>query len=241
AETVEDLQELQRQLVSSYAEYSQLRLRIDSRCAAFAPLAEELAAAQAACTAALQARRARDVDREEGEEDPGDQRAGSAELGSHATTSKLGPDGSRLYWREVGGKSWLADSPDAIVGQTVGRDGQPCRTQQLLPEEARVLHATQAIAALYSEMDCDDARRWVRRYMRLHAHIERMDGGLAAAYQRIAAALNAQYDGLRAGLGDSVVDAALARPGDEPVPRVLTLDMYRDDDATHGSAAAVPQ
>ncbi|KAJ2768285.1 hypothetical protein IWQ56_002997 [Coemansia nantahalensis] len=237
AETVEELQELQQQLVSSYAEYSQLRLRIESRCAAFAPLAEELAAAQAACAATLQARQPGDFDREEGEEVPGDQRGGSGELSARATTSKLAADGSRLYWRDAGGTSWLADSPDAVVGQSVGRDGQPCRTQQLLPEEARVLRATQAIASQYAEMGYDDTRRWVRRYLRLHTHIERMDRELSAAYRRIAAGLDVQLDALRADLGDAAVDAALARPGDEPEPRVLTLDMYQDDDAADATTA----
>ncbi|KAJ1731670.1 hypothetical protein LPJ61_002419 [Coemansia biformis] len=231
-ETVDDLQELQRQLVSLYAEYSQLRLNIDDRCAAFASLTDELAAAQAACAAATaRMQHAGQVDREEGEEDPGDQRGEPTVLGTQPTTTKLALDGSRLYWRDMGGTSWLSDSPDAIVGRRAGRDGQPCRTQQLLPEEARVLRATQAIASQYAELDCNDVRRRVRRYLSLHAHIERMDRELGAAYQRIAAGISAQYDALRADLGDATVDAALARSGREPAARILTLDMYRSDEA----------
>ncbi|KAJ2388703.1 hypothetical protein H4S02_002738 [Coemansia sp. RSA 2611] len=228
AETIEDLERLQQLLVSSYSEYSQLRLQIDSRSAAFAPLATELTAAQSACTEAIAERQRSEAEREEGEEIPGDARTESS-LGFAAITEKCAPDGSRLYWLETAGDVWLADSSDAIAGKQLGRDGQPCRTQRLLPEEARVLKATQAIAEQYSEMDGDDVRRWVRRYLHLHSQIEQMNQELNNAYQRILEGISAEYDAFRDTLGDSDVDAAVATAGDEPLSRILNIDMYRDE------------
>ncbi|KAJ2166932.1 hypothetical protein IW143_001554 [Coemansia sp. RSA 520] len=233
ADTIEDLARLQTLLVDSYAEYSQLRLKIDSHCAAFAPLAAELVDAQAACKAVIAEKQNDDAEREEGEEIPGDARTESS-LGFDAITEKCAPDGARLYWVDTASGAWLADSQDAVVGKEVGRDGQPCRTQMLLPEEARVLKANQAIVDQYTELGSDDLRRWVRRYLRLHSQIEQLDHELNSAYKRISKAINAQYDSFREELGDSDVDAVLAEacPGfgsHEPPTQSLNIDMYRDE------------
>ncbi|KAJ2106336.1 hypothetical protein GGF48_006163, partial [Coemansia sp. RSA 921] len=104
----------------------------------------------------------------------------------------------------------------------------------LLPEEARVLKANQAIVDQYTELGSDDLRRWVRRYLRLHSQIEQLDHELNSAYKRISKAINAQYDSFREELGDSDVDAVLAEAcpdfgSHEPPTQSLNIDMYRDE------------
>ncbi|KAJ2821334.1 hypothetical protein IWW50_004680 [Coemansia erecta] len=243
-ETFEDLSELQSQLVRLYADYSQLRLKIESHSTAFAPLAAELSQAQAACKQVSARKQRDDSEREEGEEIPSDARAES-NLGFDAVTEKCAPDGARLYWMETASGAWLSDSPDAVVGKQIGRDGQPCRTQMLLPEEARVLKANQAIVDLYADLDSGDLRHWVARYMRLHTQIEQMEHELNSAYERISDEISAQYAGFRDELGDSDVDAVLADINAEfgdhgPSSQVLNIDMYRDENVTllPGSATA---
>ncbi|KAI9474709.1 hypothetical protein BX667DRAFT_499125 [Coemansia mojavensis] len=233
AETVEDLDRIHTLLTSTYAEYSQLRLQIDSHCSSFEALAAELAEAQAACNQAMAERLKAETEREEGEEVPDDSHAGSS-LGFRAVTDKCTSDGARLYWMETSTGAWLADGPDAIVGQDTDRGGYPCRLQKLLPEEERVLKANQAIVDQYIEMGSEDVRRWVRRYLRLHAQIELMNHELTTAYQRIYDDFSAQYDLFRDELGDSDVDAALADAdvggiGAKPPPQELNIDMYKDN------------
>ncbi|KAJ1988837.1 hypothetical protein GGI25_005343 [Coemansia spiralis] len=247
AETIEDLQHLEKLLISTYAEYSQLRLRIDGHCAEFAPLAGELAAAQAACETArrklLDERKMSETEREEGEEVPGDNSV-ARELGLAVdpVSSKCTPDGARLYWAESskGGEAWISDSPEGVVGHGTDKAGLPCRMRRLLPEEARVLRASEAVVEKYAELDGSDVQRWVRRYLRLQSHIEQMSQELNSSYARIHDELLAQYDELREELGDSDVDDMLAECGEmgteggnladyASAARTLTLDMYRDD------------
>ncbi|KAJ2455832.1 hypothetical protein EV183_000447 [Coemansia sp. RSA 2336] len=247
AETVEDLDRIHTLLTSTYAEYSQLRLQIDSHCSSFEPLAAELAEAQAACNRAMAERQKAETEREEGEEVPDDSHAGSR-LGVHAVTEKYTLDGARLYWMETPTGAWLADGPDAIVGQDTDREGYPCRLQKLLPEEERVLKANQAIIDQYIEMGSEDVRRWVRRYLRLHAQIELLNHELTSAYQRIYDELSARYDVLRNELSSSDVEAALADAGlsgeigTKPLPQELNIDMYKDNvpASLSGLAAAAP-
>ncbi|KAJ2848418.1 hypothetical protein IWW36_003310 [Coemansia brasiliensis] len=242
ADTIEDLDRLHSLLTSAYAEYSQLRLQIESHCMSFESLATELAEAQAACNEAMAERQKAEAEREEGEEIPDDSHAGSS-LGFNAVTDKCASDGARLYWMETPNGAWLADGPDAIVGQDIDREGHPCRTQKLLPEEERVLKANQAIIDQYIEMGSEDVRRWVRRYLRLHAQIELMDHELTTAYQRIYNEISAQYESLRDELGDSDVDAALADANlseiaSKPQPQELNIDMYKDNVSTSLSGLA---
>ncbi|KAJ2616395.1 hypothetical protein H4S08_000786 [Coemansia sp. RSA 1365] len=213
AETVEDVEQLHQHLLRTYAEYSQLRLRIDSRHAAFEPLAAEL-------TAALAAQR---EEAEEGEAPDADELLPGAEAG----TEKCAADGNRLYWAD-GADAWLADAPDALPGHSVARDGRSCHTQLLAPPHARVLRATRAVADRYAELDGGDVRRWVRRYLRLHAHIDQAARALSEAYQRVAARLSADADALRPALGDRRVDELLATaPLSTETP--LTIALYRDE------------
>ncbi|KAJ2784693.1 hypothetical protein H4R18_000984 [Coemansia javaensis] len=217
AETVEGLRELQARLVAAYAEYSQLRLRIDARCAAFAPLAAELDAAQAALAAA-RAQQPGEAEREEGEEVPGD-------LGVDATASERAPSGARLLYRCApgpAGAAWVTDSPAAGAAQ-----------QRLLPEEARVLRATQAVADRYAELGAGDVRRWARRYLRLHAAVGEMARALPAAHSRVAAAIAAQRAALCADAGLEPGLEPDPAPAPAPAPRVLDLAMFRE-----GAAAA---
>ncbi|PIA15895.1 hypothetical protein COEREDRAFT_15749 [Coemansia reversa NRRL 1564] len=219
AETVEDVEQLHQQLLRAYAEYSQLRLRIDSRRAAFEPLATEL-------TAALAELAAQREEAEEGEAPDADELL----PGADASTEKCAADGNRLYWAD-GADAWLADAPDALPGHCVARDGRSCRTQLLAPSHARVLRATRAVVDRYAELDGGDVRRWVRRYLRLHAHIDRAARALSEAHQRVAARLSADADALRPTLGDRRVDELLATapPANETL---LTIALYRDDVAT---------
>ncbi|KAJ2796692.1 hypothetical protein H4R20_005449 [Coemansia guatemalensis] len=222
AETVEDVEQLHQQLLGAYAEYSQLRLRIDSRRAAFEPLAAEL-------TAALAAQR---EEAEEGEAPAADELLPGAEVASE----KCAADGSRLYWADGadGADAWLADAPDALPGHPVARDGRACRTQLLAPPHARVLRATRAVADRYAELDGGDVRRWVRRYLRLHTHVDRAARALDAAHHRVAARLAAEADALRPALGDHRVDAVLAAVP-PPAETPLSIALYRDDVAAQPS------
>ncbi|KAJ2083665.1 hypothetical protein H4R24_000623 [Coemansia sp. RSA 988] len=225
AETVEDVEQLHQQLLGAYAEYSQLRLRIDSRRAAFGPLADELAAALAA-------------QREEAEE--GEAPAADELLpGAEAATEKCTADGSRLYWADGadGTDAWLSDAPDALPGNRVARDGRACRTQLLGQPHARVLRATRAVTDRYAELDGGDVRRWVRRYLRLHSHIDRAARALAAAHHRVAARLTAEADALRPVLDDHYVDAALAAVP-PPTETPLSIALYRDDVAAQSPERA---
>ncbi|KAJ2159712.1 hypothetical protein GGF46_002837 [Coemansia sp. RSA 552] len=229
-ETIEDLEELQERLVSAYAEYSQLRHRIDGVSATFDLLASELAEARESWLSATAERRRSEAEREEGEEVPGT--VADVELGLTAPVDKCAPDGSRLYWAEASGDpaAWLADGPEAAPGQRTGRDGLPCRTQPLLPEEARLLRATRAVTEQYALLDGDDARRCVARYLHAHAHVAALDKELRAAHRRIADEINAQYESFRDDLGDSDVDAArhAATASPEPPAHVLSLDIRQD-------------
>ncbi|KAJ1664624.1 hypothetical protein IW140_004017 [Coemansia sp. RSA 1813] len=232
AETVEDIKHLHMMLTALYAEYSQLRLKIDSHCAEFAPVADELAAAQRSYD---KARRGA-AEHEEGEEILSET-AASATLGLavEPASSKCTPDGARLYWTEGadgGGDAWMADSPDAVIGQATDSTGQACRMRRLLPEEARMLRASQAAADKYTELDGNDARRWVRRYLRLHAQIEQMGRELNDSYARICKELESQLDGFRDELDDSSVDYVFSERGADGAAQTLTIEMYRDDGAT---------
>ncbi|KAJ2351417.1 hypothetical protein GGH92_001841 [Coemansia sp. RSA 2673] len=246
-ETLDDLCDLQALLATTYAEYSQLRLKIDSHCTEYAPLFDELDIARAACTeavgVAVNERRSSEADREEGEEVPGDAPVTSAlAMTIDPTTEKCTPDGSRLYWAETDDGAWLADSADAVIGMCAGdSDQQPTHMRELLPEEARVLRANQAIVDQYKELDSSDVRHWVRRYLRLHVQVEQMSLELTQAHERITNDLLSQFDDLRDELGDDLVDDAIAEANDatddddeggNAADRILTIGAYRDDVAT---------
>ncbi|KAJ2394819.1 hypothetical protein GGI23_004545, partial [Coemansia sp. RSA 2559] len=241
-ETIEDLIQLQKLLVAMYSEYSQLRLKIDSHCAEFASVADELAAAQ---TSYDNARREA-AEREEGEEMLSDSAMPSLTtlgLAVAPASSKCTPDGARLYWADGGDDdAWMADSPDAVAGQATDKDGQACRMRRLLPEEARMLRASKAVVDRYAELDGDDAQRWVRRYVRLHGQIEQTRQELSSSYARISSSLESQLDSFRDELGDSSVDGVLGECGaDNSTGPTLTIDMYRDDyDDSAGAATAAP-
>ncbi|KAJ2509987.1 hypothetical protein H4217_008079 [Coemansia sp. RSA 1939] len=249
-ETLEEIADLQKMLVVLYAEYSQLRVKIDAHSSEFAPVAEELNAALELVGDAQHRGRGRiksrdrgmdmDMDvgseREEGEEETVDGLAETA-----AASSKCADDGARLYWADSGGEAWLSDSPDAVVvvGQTAAtatatvedKVGQMCRMRRLRGEETRILRANQAVVDKYAELDGDDARRWVRRYQRLHTQIEQMGRELNDAHARIGARLEQQLSRFRTELGDSSVDAVLGELSSERVAQTLTIGMYRDDAA----------
>ncbi|KAJ1799470.1 hypothetical protein LPJ59_001803 [Coemansia sp. RSA 2399] len=242
-ETIEDLIQLQKLLVAMYSEYSQLRLKIDSHCAEFASVADELAAAQ---TSYDNARREA-AKREEGEEILSDSAVSSLTtlgLAVAPASNKCTPDGARLYWADGGNSdddAWMADSPDAVAGQASDKDGQACRMRRLLPEEARMLRASKAVVDRYAELDGDDAQRWVRRYVRLHGQIEQTRQELSSSYARISSELESQLDGFRDELGDSSVDGVLSECGaDNSTGPTLTIDMYRDDYDDSAGAAAAP-
>ncbi|KAJ2460477.1 hypothetical protein GGF42_000820 [Coemansia sp. RSA 2424] len=248
AETLEGLKQLHMLLTTTYAEYSQLRLKIDSHCAEFAPLIDELDSARAACSeatgAALNERKFSEADREEGEEVPGDAPVACAlAMTIDPTIEKCAPDGGRLYWAETESGAWLADSADAVIGLCVEDDDpQPARMRKLLPEEARVLMANQAILDRYKELDSGDVRLWVRRYLHLHAYIEQMSLEMSQAHARITSNILAQLDALRDDLGDDLVDDAIAETGGDnggaetaDALHRLTIDSYRDDMATMGA------
>ncbi|KAJ2854647.1 hypothetical protein J3B02_002571 [Coemansia erecta] len=236
AETIEDLEQLQRQIEATYAEYSRLRLKIDSCCGGFSLLSDELNAAvdafRPAWRAALNEHNTSEADREEGEEIPGDAPQDSAlSLSIDVTNEKCTPGGDRLYWTaepDANGDFWVADSPEAILGMEVGRDGHPCRSRKLLPEETRVLQAIQAVVARYAELDGDDIRRCIRRYMRLHEHLESMVRLMRAAYSCISQGIMAQYDGLRDELGDMQIDKALTAADAVSESKTLSIDAFRD-------------
>ncbi|KAJ2819892.1 hypothetical protein FBU31_005383 [Coemansia sp. 'formosensis'] len=248
-ETLDELKELQALLITTYAEYSQLRLKIDSHCAEYAPLIDELDSARAACTEAvgvvINERKSSEADREEGEEVPGDAPVASVlAMTIDPTSTKCTPDGSRLYWAETDAGAWLADNSDAVVGDSDG-DHYPTRMRKLLPEEARVLRANQAIVNQYKELDSGDVRHWVRRYLRLHMQVEQMNLELTQAHARITNDILSQFDTLRDELGDGLVDDAIAEANDgvnndeeggNAAGHSLTIDAYRDDIATMGAA-----
>ncbi|KAJ2660095.1 hypothetical protein IWW48_003147 [Coemansia sp. RSA 1200] len=247
-ETLEEVADLQKMLVVLYAEYSQLRVKIDAHSSEFAPVAEELNAALEQADDAQHRgrgrRKSRDrgmgmgSEREEGEEETADGLAETA-----AASSKCTDNGARLYWADSGGEAWLSDSPDAVVvvGQAEAaaatttavedKAGQTCRMRRLRGEETRILRANQAVVDKYAELDGDDARRWVRRYQRLHTQIEQMGRELNDAHARIGARLVQQLGQLRAELGDSSVDAVLGELSSKRVAQTLTIGMYRDDAA----------
>ncbi|KAJ2556608.1 hypothetical protein EV175_001893 [Coemansia sp. RSA 1933] len=238
-ETVEDVMELQKLLVAMYSEYSQLRLKIDSHCSEFAPVADEYAKAQEAYDTA----RRRAAEHEEGEEmagegfSPSSTTLGLAVAPAH---DKCTPDGARLYWADAvegDADAWVADSPDAVVGQETDAAGLACRMRRLLPEEARMLRASQAAVDKYDELDGADAQRWVRRYLQLHVQIEQTHFELLSAHSRISSALEAQINSYRDELGDACVDdilaedtAADADADSNAAATTLAIDMYRDDD-----------
>ncbi|KAJ2861691.1 hypothetical protein GGH94_004744 [Coemansia aciculifera] len=244
-ETLDDLSELEALLTTTYAEYSQLRLKIDNHCAECAPLLDELESARAAYTeavgVALNERKSSEADREEGEEVPGDAPVTSAlAMTIDPTTEKYAPDGSRLYWAETDAGAWLADSADADVDMCAGGgDQHPTRMRDLLPVEARVLRANQAIVDQYKELDSGDVRHWVRRYLRLHVQVEQMSLELTQAHARITNDILSQFDELRDVLGDDLVDDAIAEANDgtddeggDAAGRILTIGAYRDDIVT---------
>ncbi|KAJ2486886.1 hypothetical protein IWW37_005456 [Coemansia sp. RSA 2050] len=246
-ETIEDLKKLRALLTTTYAEYSQLRLKIDNHYAEYASLIEELDSARAACTesvgAALNERKSSEADREEGEEVLGDAPV-ACELAMTVdpTIEKCAPDGSRLYWAETDSGAWLADSAEAVVGACVdSEEKKPTRMRKLLPDEARVLRANQAIVDQYRDLDSGDVRHWVKRYLRLRVQIEQMSIEVAQAHERLTNDLLSQFDALRDGLGDNLVDDAIAEAndtesrGDSSGIR-LTIDAYRDDLSTVGAA-----
>ncbi|KAI8322184.1 hypothetical protein GQ54DRAFT_288402 [Martensiomyces pterosporus] len=243
AETIEDLERLQELLATTYSEYSQLRIRIDSHCTEFEPLSAALSSALAECRearrSALEKKKSNEADREEGEEIPGDgSLASELSLNVDPTADKCLPDGSRLYWYETDdGAAWLTDSP--LMPPAQGRasdqapDGadQPVRSRLLLPAEAHVLKTNQAIVDRYAELDGDDVRRWARRYLQLHAVIEQMSKEMERAYARISGSLLAECEALRDELGecqtDSMFDGDSQRDG-----HVLDMDSYRNSVAT---------
>ncbi|KAJ2744613.1 hypothetical protein GGI20_002828 [Coemansia sp. BCRC 34301] len=245
-ETFEELRQLQAQLTMAYAEYSQLRLKIDYHCAEFAPLIDELDSARAAYSdaagAALLKRTSSEADREEGEEVPDDASVACAlAMAIDPTTEKCAPDGCRLYWAETESGAWLADSADAVIGSCADGDLRPALMRKLLPEEARVLLANQTIVERYRELDSDDVRLWVKRYLRLHATIEQMSVEMNKAHARITNDLLSQFDALRDDMGDGVVDEAIAeaggdsdRAGTSSSFHRLTIDAHRDDIAAMG-------
>ncbi|KAJ2909424.1 hypothetical protein GGI21_001898 [Coemansia aciculifera] len=241
-ETLDELKQLQTLLASTYAEYSRLRLKIDYHCAEFAPLVDELDNARAACSeaigAALNERKSSEADREEGEEVPGDAPvACELAMSIDPTTEKCSPDGRRLYWAETDSGTWLADSADAVIESGTDEDLPPARMRKLLPEEVRVLIASQAVVDRCKEPDNSDIRLWVKQYLRLHASIEQMSLEMNRAHARIADDLLAQFDGLRDELGDDLVNDAFAEVDDDSgrsagskyAKHRLTIDSYRDD------------
>ncbi|KAJ1900460.1 hypothetical protein LPJ66_001447 [Kickxella alabastrina] len=235
--TVGDIQELERLVVATFEEASQLHVRIAARGTRFAPLAKELSSAYAACQRArrealVESRAADEAEREEGEEVPGDAPPAYA-LGMDVdlTQDKCTADGRRLYWALVPGQTeggWLADDPEAIVGRGVGRDGHPCRTRRLLAEECRFLKASGAVADLYAEVDGDEARRWIGRYLHLRAYSAALEREIHRAYARIHGEIMAGFDELREELGDSEVEEELAAIGDGNGGRILAFGAYRD-------------
>ncbi|KAJ2058140.1 hypothetical protein GGI17_005220 [Coemansia sp. S146] len=245
-ETLADFSELETLLTTTYAEYSKLRLKIDNHCAEYAPLLDELESARAAYTeavgVALNERKSSEADREEGEEVPGDAPVTSAlAMTIDPTTEKYAPNGSRLYWAETDAGAWLADSDDADVDMCAGDgDQQPARMRDLLPVEARVLRANQAIVDQYKELDSGDVRHWVRRYLRLHVQVEQMSLELTQAHARITNDILSQFDELRDVLGNDLVDDAIAEANDgtdddeggDAAGRILTIGAYRDDIVT---------
>ncbi|KAJ1819141.1 hypothetical protein LPJ75_001258 [Coemansia sp. RSA 2598] len=237
AETIEDLEQLQRLIETTYAEYSRLRIKIDSCCSEFSSLSDELAAAnnafELAWRDALDEHRTSLADREEGEEIPGDAPQDSTlSLAIDLTREKCTPSGDRLYWTaepDANGDRWVADSPEAVLGKQVGQDGHPCRSRKLLPEEIRVLQATQAVADRYAELSGDGVRRCIRRYLRLHEHLRGMEREMKSAYSCISQDIMAQYDGLRAELGDLQVDKTVSAADAGPAPKALTIDAFKDN------------
>ncbi|KAJ2416208.1 hypothetical protein GGI10_001134 [Coemansia sp. RSA 2530] len=245
-ETIEDLRKLQALLTTTYAEYSQLRLKIDNHHAEYAPLIEELDSARAACTesvrAALYERKSSEADREEGEEIGDTPAACELAMAVDPTTEKCAPDGSRLYWAVTDSGAWLADSAEAVVGGcTDGEEKRPTRMRKLLPEEARVLRANQAIVDQYRDLDSGDVRHWVKRYLRLREQVEQMSMEVTQAHERLANDLLSQFDALRDEFGDDLVDDAIAEANDaesggDAAGFTLTIDAYRDDLSTVGTA-----
>ncbi|KAJ2000300.1 hypothetical protein H4R26_004678 [Coemansia thaxteri] len=246
-ETLSELKQLQEQLTTAYTEYSQLRVKIDAYSAEFAPLAAKLDDARAACSKsvrrALDERKTSEVDREEGEEVPGDAPIELA-MATDPTTEKCTSDGSRLYWAETSsGTGWLADSADAVVVEPgIKVASQPSRVRSLLSEESCVLRVSQEIIGRYEEMGASDVRRSVKRYLHLHALVEQMGLEVSQAHERISNALFSQFDALRDDLGDDMVDAEIDAVEDlctssDFVSRKLTIDAYRPDLAgTEGDA-----
>ncbi|KAJ2229319.1 hypothetical protein IWW45_006247 [Coemansia sp. RSA 485] len=237
AETIEDLEQLQRRIQTAYAEYSRLRIKIDSCCSEFSSLSDELSAAEhsfrRAWKEALNEHKTSEADREEGEEIPGDAPQDSElSLSIDLARDKCTSNGERLYWTaepDASGDMWVTDSPEAILGQIVGRDGHPCRSRKLLPEEIRLLQATQAVVDRYAELDGDDVRRCIRRYLRLHAHLESMEREMRSAYSYITQDIMAQYDDLRAELGDLQVDKAISAADAGSESKTLSIDTCKDD------------
>ncbi|KAJ2726768.1 hypothetical protein GGI07_000279 [Coemansia sp. Benny D115] len=239
-DTLEGLRQLQEQMVELYAEYSQLRLKIDASCAGLGDLSNELASASSAhavaWTQALEERKTTEAEREEGEEIPGDVPLGmDSSLMVDVTKEKCSTDGNRLYVSNEAdsqGDWWLADSPEALVGgHDVGKDGLSFRSRKLLPEEFQILRTTRTATDRYTESGGEDMRRMIKRYIHMHSRIEQMQGLLKSAYERVAMDLTAQYDALRVDLGDAHVDNALADVDGDVVDddvRVLSIDMYRD-------------
>ncbi|KAJ1963912.1 hypothetical protein GGI12_001761 [Dipsacomyces acuminosporus] len=227
AETIEDLEQLQEQLIDTYSEYSQLRIKINGCCAEFESFAASLSAALAECQEArknaLEKRKSTEADREEGEEIPGDgSLATEISLAVDPTVDKCMPDGSRLYWYEAAdGTAWLTDSPVATV-DSAGSTDPLCRSRMLLPEEANVLEVNRAIADKYAELEGDDVRRSAQRYLQLHEHIERMSKEIERGYAWISDDLLGQYKTLSDELGETMSDDVLL--DDQQSRRILTID-----------------
>ncbi|KAJ1926943.1 hypothetical protein FBU59_007269, partial [Linderina macrospora] len=114
-----------------------------------------------------------------------------------------------------------------------------CRRRRLLPEEARVMRASQRISECYRDLPGGDALRWTRRYLRLHSQLEQLGDELNKGAERLKRSMMKQVDSLRDEFNDLDMDIPdVGYDGDGAASEMLTLESYRKN-AVNAQAASV--